>query len=180
MAPFSLATKWEPGCSINMHSRLLLCLVFALSGGLMGCLMTGRHASANLPASRQYFHDYLNQCATNEIRCLWFLQDDPRIGMEMTVRLQARAVQTIRDHYDWAREESPWRNLDYLDISQLDKIVHHLPPPAETSPYASTVFVAVPTDGTNRIYQYDRHYPPGEVRKLYQFTGGYFYGDEAD
>ena len=44
-----------------------------------------------------YFKEYLSKCPEHEIRCLWFLGGDPKVGMVMTLDLKLYSVYTVRD-----------------------------------------------------------------------------------
>ena len=164
-----------------MNARLLLCFLLVLSGGWTGCTtIDGQPLKSSAADARQYFQTYLDQCAEDEVRCLWFLQDDPRIGMEMTLKLRTKTVETARDHYLRSRDQLTEHTLDDLDIRQIGQIISHLPPPDASSPYGSTLFVAVRNGGATRVSAYDRHFSPGGVRELYRIAGAYFYSDEQD
>ena len=47
------------------------------------------------PAKR-HFENYLAQCGSDEIRCVWFLNEDQRVGMVMPLDLQKSDVNTVR------------------------------------------------------------------------------------
>ena len=53
-------------------------------------------------AAKDHFREYLVNCETNGINCLWFLHNDLGIGMVMTIHLDQETVYTVRDVYDHA------------------------------------------------------------------------------
>jgi hypothetical protein len=149
-----------------------------LSGWLCGC-STGKPQPRPVhDGARQYFENFLNTCGTNEVRCLWFLQDDPRIGMEMTIHLDNESVDTVRDVYDWAAQGAETHKLDDVKTMKIQQIISQPPLPDKHSRYACSVFVAINDGGTNKVFQYDRHYTPAAIEELYGVAGACYYGDE--
>jgi hypothetical protein len=145
-----------------------------------GCSTGGPHAAAFVDGAKQYFENYLHASGTNEVRCLWFLQDDPRIGMEMTIHIDQESISTERDFYNWAEQGAETHKLDDVQTFKIQQIISQLPAPDKHSRYASTVFVSINDGGTNKVFQYDRHYTPAVIKELYGLAGGYFYGDEEN
>ena len=131
-------------------------------------------------AARQYYADYLQQCGKGEIRCLWFLQDDPRLGMELTLDLDTHKTEAVRDPFQGQREEMSHFELDDLEVSEINRLLSHLPAAEASAPYGSTIFLARRVEGAIRVWQYNRHYPPGEVRALFNLTNTYFYSDDHE
>ena len=52
--------------------------------------------------AKRYYEGYLASCNTNEVRCLWFLQDSSNVGMVMQLNLVDYSVCNYRDLFDHA------------------------------------------------------------------------------
>jgi hypothetical protein len=161
-----------------MKGQMAFFLALVLCGWLCGCSTGAPQPGTAHDSAQQHFESFLKTCGTNEVRTLWFLQDDPRIGMEMTIRLDDESVYTVRDVYDWAEQGAETHKLDDVQTGKIQLIISQPPAPDKHSQYASSVFVAFNDSGTNRVFQYDRHYTPAAIMELYGVAGGYFYGDE--
>ena len=71
--------------------------------------------------------------------------------------------------------------LDDVQTFKIQQIVSRFcQAPDKHSRYASTVFVSINDGGTNKVFQYDRHYTFTVIKELYGLAGGYFYGDEEN
>jgi hypothetical protein len=161
-----------------MKVQMALCLALVLCGWSSGCSTGESLPMATHGGTRQHFESFLNVNRTNEVRCLWFLQDDPRIGMEMVIHIDDKSAYTVRDVYDWAEQAAETHRLDDVQVSKIQDITSHLPPSDNNSPYVSSVFISINNGSTNKVFQYDRHYTPAVIRELYDFAGGYIHGDE--
>ena len=127
----------------------------------------------------KYFEAFLQGCGTNEIRCLWFLQDQPKIGMVMTFNLPTATVYTAREVYNWATQASDNRKLTQPQVISLHEIVEKMPPSEATVRFAEAISVAVRRNGDVEIYHYHRVHPPPVIQRLYDIGGGYFYGGSS-
>lgn len=128
--------------------------------------------SADAPA-RQYFENYLNQCGTNEVRCLWFLDNNPRVGMVMTIDLGRETVFTVRDVYNWAEQSAENRTLSHFQVLTLRQIINYLPPSDTNSDFSSSLFVSKRKGGRVEVFRYIRSNAPPVVRRIYDIGGGY-------
>ena len=136
----------------------------------------GDHFEFDLDArAKVYFEDYLSQCDTNEVRCLWLHGDNPRLGIVMTISLNKDTVFTAREVSDWAEQDGKTKQLSRSAHSSLENLIPELPASDKSSGFTGSVFIAVRTDGTLKIYQYNRRHPPEVVRRIYDLGGGYFY-----
>jgi hypothetical protein len=123
--------------------------------------------------AKAYFKDYLAKCATNEIRCLWFLQDNPKVGMVMAINFNEESVSTAREVYNWAVQSLETRKLSHAQILNLKKIISSLPASDKNADFNKSVFVSI-RNGTNvEVLQYDRQHAPGIVQRIYDIGGGY-------
>ena len=163
-----------------MKLKTIHCLVLILNGWLFGCSTSAPHQTVTESSAKQHFSDYLNSCGTNEVRCLWFLQDDPRVGMLMTIRLDEKKVDTVRDVYNWAEQGAKTRLLDEYQVDKLQQIIGHLPPPDNNGQYSSSVFVSMWEGNTAKVFQYDRRNAPAVIRQIFDIGGGYFYSNPDD
>jgi hypothetical protein len=161
-----------------MKVQMALCLALVLGSWLSGCSTGESQPAAKRDGVKQHFEGFLKAGGTNEVRCLWFLQDDPRIGMEMVIHLDDKSAYTVRDVYDWAEQAAETHRLDDVQVSKIQEITSHLPPSDNNSPYVSSVFISINNGSTNKVFQYDRHCTPAIIRELYDFAGGYVHGDE--
>ena len=133
----------------------------------------------NPPASdagpKTHFEYYLSQCDTNEVRCLWFLGDNPKVGMVITVSLNKDTVFTVREVFDWAEQGAKKEPLSLSTHSEIKNLIPELPASDKSAAFAGSVFIAARTDGPLKIYQYNRRHPPEVMRRIYDLGGGYFY-----
>jgi hypothetical protein len=123
----------------------------------------------------KHFQEYLAQCGTNEIRCVWFLQDKPNVGMVMTLNLQQESVYTVREVYNWALQNSETRKLTHPQVLSLQKISGELPPSDSTAEFARAVSVSVRRGGKVDVFRYNRQHAPAVIQRIYDIGGGYFY-----
>jgi hypothetical protein len=124
-------------------------------------------------AVKQYFTDYLVKCDTNEIRSVWFLQSNPRIGMEMTINLESGAVFTGRDVYNWALQGVDInRRLSHFQVLTLKQITSNMPPSDTNADFARSVFTSVRYGKNVDVFQHGRHRPLAIVQRIYDIGGG--------
>src|SRR5438874_8081771 len=123
----------------------------------------------------KHFQEYLAQCGTNEVRCVWFLHDKPNVGMVMTLNLQDYTVFTAREVYNWAVQSSETRTLTHPQVLNLQKIVEQMPPSDKTVEFSRAVSVSIRRAGKVEIFRYDRQHAPALLQRLYDIGGGYFY-----
>jgi hypothetical protein len=162
--------------------NLILCLALILSSVLMDCSTTPQRSTVAVTpeegrnaASKQHFKDYLAKCDTNELRCVWFLQDNPRIGMVMTIRLDQETVLTGRDFYGWALQGGDGnRRLSHPQVLTLKQIICNLPPSDKMADFNKSVFTSVRNGKNVEVFQYDRHRCPAIILRVYDIGGGYF------
>lgn len=122
----------------------------------------------------KYFQEYLTKCGTNEIRCVWFLDNKLTVGMVMTINLHDYSVFTVRDVYNWEFQNSETRKLSYSQVTNLQKIYNELPPSDSTADFQKSVSVSFWRKGKVKIFRYDRQHVPAEVQRIYDIGGGYF------
>jgi hypothetical protein len=162
-----------------MKSKFILCLALVLSGGLFGCSNIAPHSVAapkRDEGAKEYFKDYLAKCDTNEIRCLWFLQGNPGIGMVMTINLNKESVFTAREVYNWAEQGSEIRQLSHAQKLNLKKIIGDLPASDKNAEFDKSVFISLRNGSQAKIFQYNRQYVPVIIQRIYDLGGGYFEG----
>lgn len=132
-----------------------------------------RASSTTDASARQHFQNYLDQCGTNEIRCLWFLGDNPAVGMVMTIDLSRETVFTVRDVYDWAEQSAKTRTLSHSQMRNLKEMMNALPMPDSDNDFSESVFVSVRSGDRTLVFRYNRRYIPPTVRSIYDIAGGY-------
>lgn len=135
--------------------------------------LRARAADAN--DATAHFQSYLASCGTNEIRCLWFLNNEPKVGMVMTLNLQQETAFTVREVFNWAYQSSETHPLTHAQVISLRDLTGKLPGSDPKIEFRHAVSVAVWRNGTPEIYHYDRQHPPAEIQRLYDLGGGYFY-----
>jgi hypothetical protein len=164
-----------------MKPKLILCLALVLSGGLFGCSSIAQH-SVSAPkqdeGAKEHFKDYLAKCDTNEIRCLWFLQDNPEIDMVMTINLNKESVFTAREVYNWAEQGSQIRQMSHSQKLNLEKIIGDLPASDKNAEFDKSVFVSLRNGSQTKIFQYNRQHIPAIIQRIYDLGGGYFEGSK--
>src|SRR5947207_282496 len=114
-----------------MRKRMRWCYLFLLLTIVAAPLRAAEDTNAI-----KYFEGFLNGCGTNEIRCIWFLQDQPRVGMVMTLNLSMATVFTAREVYNWATQASGNRKLTQPQVVSLHEIMEHMPPSESTVRFA--------------------------------------------
>jgi hypothetical protein len=120
----------------------------------------------------KYFEDYLANCGTNEIRCIWFLDDRPNVGMVMTLSLLDHKVYTAREVYNWATQNSGTHKLTHPQVVSLQKIVGQLPASDEKVEFKRAVSVSIRRGGKVEVFHYDRQHAPAVIQRLYDIGGG--------
>lgn len=123
----------------------------------------------------KYFQGYLSACGTNEIRCVWFLDDQPNVGMVMTLNLRNSSVFTVRDVYNWAMQNSETRTLTDSQVLSLRNIIAQMPASDEQVEFNRSVSVSLRRSDEVEIFHYDRRHAPDVIQRLYDIGGGYFY-----
>ena len=124
-------------------------------------------------AAAKFFEDYLANCGTNEIRCIWFLSY-PRTGMVMTLNLRDYTAFEAREVYNWATQVSETHTLTHSQVLSLQKIAEQLPLSEQNIEFRRTVSVSVWQGGKVEIFHYDRQRAPAVIQRLYDIGGGYF------
>ena len=162
-----------------MNTKIILSLSLILSGISFGCstapaLPADPIKSRRDAEAKQFFDDYLLHCDTNAINCLWFLQNNPRIGMKMTIHLDQATVTTERDVYNWATQYEGTRQLTYYQVLNLKQIISLLPRSDEKADRHTSVFISMRNGKNVEVFQYDRHHVPCNVQRIYDVGGGYF------
>ncbi len=133
-------------------------------------------------AMEMYFRFFLADCRPDEIRCVWFPNNDLQIGWRMIIDLRTGSVETVRDTHDAARvnkHPSPGE-LNVDKIAALRQILTALPPTQEAFPMRQCVLVAHHVGVPVQITQYNRVNPPPIVQQLYDLGDGYISLGEAD
>ena len=133
------------------------------------------HAAEPDAQAKRHFQDYLAECGTNEIRCLWFHDDTATVGIVMQLNLADYSVRDYRDVYNWAHQGGGDRKMSHPQLLTLQKIIGDLPPSDKKADYRWSVFVAVRRDGKVEVFQYDRRRVPPIVQRIYDLGGGYFW-----
>ena len=128
--------------------------------------------------AKEHFKDYLAKCDTNEVRCLWFLDDKPEVGMVMTINLNRESVFTVREVYNWAEQSSETRKLTHSQILNLKKIIGNLPASDKNPEFNKSVFVSLRNGSQVEIFQYNRQDAPAIIQRIYDIGGGYFEDDK--
>ena len=125
-------------------------------------------------AAKRYFEHYLANCDTNAINCLWFLQNQPGIGMVMTIHLDQETVFTVRDVYNWALQGGDGtRRLTHSQVLTLKQIIGNLPASDKNADFNKSVFISIRNGEKVEVFQYDRRHAPAIVQRIYDIGGGY-------
>ena len=129
------------------------------------------------PASK-YFEAFLAGCNTNEVRFLWFLDDNPVVGEMMTINLNKESVFTALEVYNWAEEGSQVRQLSHSQKLNLEKIIGDLPASDKNAEFNKSVFVSLRNGSQVKMFQYNRQHAPAIIQRIYDLSGGYFQDDK--
>lgn len=133
-----------------------------------------------LPATLQaeneiqlYHEQLLSKCATNEVICLWFSNDDPKIAMRMNIDSRTGQVKTWTDVYNWAIQAIQIHRLTDDQLTNLQGLLDHMPNSDTSAPFFKSVHIAVRKEGKVKIYQYKRgRRTPHVVTMIYDTAGG--------
>lgn len=128
----------------------------------------------------QHFKQFLAGCGTNEIRCLWFLHDDPKTGMRMTINLADYTVHTMREVFNRAEQSSHTRKLSDSQVGTLEEIVDNMPPSDKNVEFGRSIFVSRQKENKMEVFHYDRHRAPSSIQYIYDVGEGYFYSGKDD
>ena len=79
------------------------------------------HAAEPDAQAKRHFQDYLAECGTNEIRCLWFHDDSAAVGMVMQLNLADYSVRDYRDVFDHALQGGGDRKMSHPQLLTLRK-----------------------------------------------------------
>ena len=120
----------------------------------------------------EYFKEYLSKCPEHEIRCLWFLGGDPKVGMVMTLDLKLYSVYTVRDVFDWAKQNGEKRRLSEAQLHTASSLRSALPAGSDGVEFGKGLHISFWSDGRLQQRTYDRTSVPSMVRRLYDLGGG--------
>ena len=156
----------------KVASALIASLAPAAAGQIgPGLSITGQDSDGD---AKQYFRDYLVNCETNGMNCLWFLQSNLGIGMVMTIHLDQETVFTVRDVYNWALQGGDGtRRLTHSQVLTLKEIITNLPASNTNAGFNNSVFVSVRNGGKAEVFQYERQHIPPIIQRIYDIGGGY-------
>jgi len=139
---------------------------------------TARHLDDTLDAKAS--ENYLTDCGTNEIRCLWFRQDNIKVGEIMSFNLRDQAVHTARWIWYSAIQATETHKLTQAQLLSLQKIVEQLPVSDGRVELKRTVSVSTRVGGNLKVFHYDRRHAPAVILRLYDIGGGYFYDGKGE
>ncbi len=173
----------NPGRPFFSMKPLLCGLLWLGIAATAPALRGGSYIVLPKDAEREaYFRAYLAACGPNEVRCVWFLNNDIGAGMKMTLNLQNGAVDTARDVFEFAEENQlhvPGK-LSPSDLAAVRQIIATLPPSQDIFPMAACVCLAAQVDGKVKTFQYNLIAPPAPILRLYKLGGGNFISGEPD
>jgi hypothetical protein len=131
-------------------------------------------------AAAKHFENYLSDCGTNEIRCVWFSWDEPNLAAEMmTLDLQDRTVHTARKLKGSELQGAETRKLTFQQIAILKRLHRHLPQSDENVAFDQAVSVSVCRDGKVQIFHYQLRRAPDIIQRIYDIGGGFFFDKDA-
>jgi len=153
-------------------------LVLTLLGWLLVLLpspVRAQIAISEIPqdsAMEQHFRTFLNGCAPDEIRCVWFNNNSVQVGMVLTLNLHDGSVATRRDVVDWAVQNSQNTPgaLSADNIAEIKKLIATLPASQDIFPFAECVLLAEHSGPTVKVYQYNRINPPLAIQHIYDIA----------
>lgn len=120
--------------------------------------------------AKEYFENHLKLCKANEIRCVWFLRDEQRIGMLMTIDLTNSTIYTGRDVFNWALQGQHTRELSKAEIKRINQIISELPAPDKNVDFTRGVSIAIRKEDKVLVRRYDRRNAPKAIRSLYDIS----------
>jgi len=122
--------------------------------------------------AENYFRNYLANCETNAIHCLWFHKNDPTSGAVMTIHLDHEVVFSVTDDYNWAFRVHAPQKLTYSQAMTLRQITRDLPASEKNADFDKSVFISKRNGKNVEVYQYDRSHAPAVVQRIYDIGGG--------
>lgn len=172
-----------PGsCHTAIMPRNLSCLFVALSLGLLPANAEQPAAAAattdqtNADHFREplaYYKYYLESCREQDIRCLWFLNDNIKVGMVMALNLRQSQVKTFRHVFAWAMQDEEERKLSHTQTTALESLLPQLPQAPEVkTEFAQGLHIAFWKAGKPCLISYPKHAVPRLVQRLYDIGGG--------
>jgi photosystem II stability/assembly factor-like uncharacterized protein len=150
----------------GMGSRTLRCAFIALAFFLFFV------SAADDGRAVTYFEDYLANCGTNEVRCIWF--SGTNVGMLMIFKLRDYIVLSARFVYNHAVQTYETRKLSDAQILSLRKIAQQMPPSDKAVESSQAVSVSIWREGGVDVFHYDRQHAPTVIQRLYDIGGGYY------
>jgi len=119
-----------------------------------------------------YFTKYLSDCPETQIRCLWFLRDSVGIGMVMTIDLREATVYTVRDVFDWARQNSQTREMSHCQTVTARELLPILPASTPGVPFAEGRHISFWHEKKLHTVSYIKKTTPLIIQRLYDVGGG--------
>lgn len=119
-----------------------------------------------------YFTKYLSDCPETQIRCLWFLRDSVGIGMIMTIDLREATVYTVRDVFDWARQNSQTREMSHYQTVVAQELLPNLPASTPNVPFPEGLHISFWHEKKLHTVTYSKKTTPPIIQRLYDVGGG--------
>lgn len=120
----------------------------------------------------EHFTGYLSECPENEIRCLWFVNDMPHVGMIMEIDVQESKVYTVRDVFSHALQNQKTREMTHYQIVAAREILPGLPASTSGVPFAEGLHISFWLGKKLHTVTYSRKAVPLLVQRLYDVGGG--------
>ena len=146
---------------------LLVISVIALA------FMPASHAQDSDAGAIKHFDEYLAACPKDEIRCVWFLNGNVRIGMVMQLNMSTHETTTVREVHNWAHQSHETRKLSHPQIETLKTLADEMPDSASANSRVDLVYIAYFANDSVAIKKYLRRELPREVQRFYDIGGGY-------
>ena len=135
--------------------------------------MPASHAQGSDTEAVKHFDEYLAACPKDEIRCVWFLNGNVRVGMVMQLNMSKYETTTVREVHDWAHQNQKTRKLSHPQIETLKALAAEMPDSASANSRVDLVYIAYFANDSVAIKKYLRRKLPREVQRIYDIGGGY-------
>lgn len=135
--------------------------------------LTAEEANAKLSRlCQEHFTTYLSECPENQIRCVWFVNDAPYMGMLMEIDVQESKVYTVREVFNHALQNAKTREMSHYQTVVAQELLPGLPASTPGVPFAEGLHLSFWQGKKLHTVTYSKKAVPLLVQRLYDVGGG--------